>query len=98
MQRGRGRSDRAAMAACKGDPRSMGHARRYFRPGQPLPDELGPAPGAVGFIVPSRAAGKVAGFFRTSMHGIEWDDRGVAATVVTGGGYRMAPGRLSCMG
>lgn len=77
-----------AMKACRDDVRSMGHAGRHFRAGQPLPDELGPAPGAVGYVLPSRAAGFVAGFFRTAMDGIEVNDRGVAVTVVTGGGCR----------
>lgn len=75
----------------------MGHAGRYFRPGQPLPDDLGPAPGAVGFVLPSRFAGKVAGFFRTAMHGIEVDERGVAVTVVTGGARLCVCARVCCI-
>lgn len=45
------------MAACKGDARSMGHARRTFPPG-PLPEGI-----PVGFCLKSRAAGYVGGLF-----------------------------------
>lgn len=56
-----------AVGQCKGDLRSMGHAERFFGPGQ-LPPEL-----SVGFCVDTRGQAFVGGLATTLMYGIEME-------------------------